>query len=200
MNLSTNQGFTKKEFTSNRVIIKLLITGGALASVYSSNYITNTDKESELVEYTTNAESFKLSDRLISIGFFDETNIQSISHNYSYEQIMNVSSELINGRVLSNDPITDSALKNEHNEEIANIIYIKDKNEEDIPMHKLNSHRDYIEKAGVVTGLSLGVITSMPPLFSNIDWAVTVPASVLFFSLAIFMKFRRKIRSNPSGS
>lgn len=63
-------------------------------------------------------------------------------------------------------------------------------------MEQLIAHRDKIEKVGIVSGMSLGTITLIPSMLSMIEWAATIPASILFFSVPLLILLRKKTRGD----
>lgn len=69
--------------------------------------------------------------------------------------------------------------------------------EESIDMHeKLLSHRNDIEKYGMFIGSLLGIATLMIPLFFSVEFVTVAPATLLFFSLPVFVYMRKQLRGS----
>jgi hypothetical protein len=70
--------------------------------------------------------------------------------------------------------------------------------EEDISMYdKLVRHRSFVERQGMIVGVTLSTVTLASSfLFNFIPWSASVPAALMFGSLSVFMFLRKKLRGD----
>jgi len=199
MEFSIDEKGNKKEFISNEVLITLCIMGSALASsyTYSSTVQMNPIGNKHSIEeegffIESNREQSK--SEIMRLSFPENSKTKPLSTGVFYEKLLKVEADSISGYILSNKTINnlESYVQNRNESAIIN-------NEGDVKkgvsaMQQLISHREFVEKVGVVSGIVLGSITLAPSLLSLIEWGATIPASLLFFSLSGFMLLRKRLR------
>lgn len=61
-------------------------------------------------------------------------------------------------------------------------------------IEKLINQRNISEKFGLIIGITLGALTLIPSILFSLEWAITLPASIMFFSLPAFVMLRKQLR------
>lgn len=131
-----------------------------------------------------------------SIQFLEESKINTLSYLNSYELLQISNSISDSSEVVFNIRIIQKSLMDKIGIHSVTIEESKVK-EESLDMHeKLLSHRNNIEKYGMFMGSLLGTATLMISLFFSVEFAAVAPATLLFFSLPVFVFMRKQLRGD----
>lgn len=197
--LKFTNGFAVQDFTGPDDGYKISAFMDTLKSVDSAivNIIQENNIKSAGPQYNVNkpttvfATSSQHGTYLLSA-----TKVKSVSYLNS-DEYLNVSNITSN----NSDSSFNIRIAQNFSKEMRSIPYVMIREgspkEESVDMNqKLINHRNNIEKHGISIGFIFGVASLLPSLLLLVDWAVTVPASILFFSIPVFVLMRRQLRGD----
>lgn len=197
--LKFTDGFAVQDFTGLGVDYTISAFTDAFKSVDRSivKNIQEINIKSAEAQYIVNKPTANFAASLQRGAYFlNATDVKSVSYLNS-DELFRVSN-FISGN--SNTAINIRIVQN-LSKEIRSIpsVMINESNLEgdSVDMNqKLINHRNNIEKHGINIGFIFGVASLLPSLLLHVDWAATVPASILFFSIPTFVLMRRQLRGD----